>query len=180
MANHQFEPIDNSSILYQNTDDLLSQSILTPYSDQKFDLLDSKTDDAPFAYDGYNSLGIYDQYNDSGLSSVQFGDGIEASEHGESHINGNHGVMNGNVRPGELHDVLGIAGMPLPPSPSQRGAMNGIQVNGSRNSLYQPNGSLGQGAQVSKTVAMALSKDQSTPMLDSIIVRGQVVHGKHT
>jgi lysine-specific histone demethylase 1 len=172
MANPQFDPIDNSSILYQDTHDLLTQSILTPFSDQKFDLLDSKTDDAPFAYDSYNSLGIYDQYNDSGPSSVHFDGIIEASEHGESHLNGDHGVMNGNVRPDELHDLPGVAGLPLPLSPAHDVSMNDIQINGSRNALQKPNGTTGSGPQVSKTVTVAKTKNGTTPILDSIIVRG--------
>jgi hypothetical protein len=172
MANPHFDPIDSSSILYQHTDDLLNQSILTPYSDQKFDLLDHKADDASFTYDGYNSLGIYDQYHDSGPSSVQFDGAIDISEHGESHINGGHGVINGNVRPDELHDMPDIVGVPLPLSPSQDVAMSDIQINGSRNALDKPNGPTGPGAQLSKTVTMAVTKNRPAPMLESITVRG--------
>lgn len=109
MAN-QFDAIAHSSILYPNTEDLLNQSLLTPFSEQKFDLLGSKADDAPLHFDNYNSLGIYDQYNDSGPSSVQFNDGWEHSEHEGSHLSGRDDVHNGNVRPGELYGVSGYTG----------------------------------------------------------------------
>jgi hypothetical protein len=165
----QFNPIDNSSILYHNTDDLLNQTILTPFSEQKFDLLGSKTDDAPFHYD---SLGIYDQYNDSGPSSVHFGDGFEPSEHGENHLNGINGVLNGNVRPGELHTVPGIAEGHLPISLSHEAPPHDTQLNGSRNASFKPNVLPEGGVQSSRIAAMAISKNHDTPMLDSITVRG--------
>lgn len=171
MADHHFDAIDNSTILYQGTDDLLSHTILTPYSDQKFDLFDSKADDAPFSYDGHNSLGIYDQYHESGPSSVQFGDGIEASEHGEGHLNGNHDFMNGNVRPGELHDIPGMAGLPLPLSSPHDLHMDAIHVDGSHTSSMNSNGYAGPGAQFSKKSTMAIPKSRGPPILEKITVR---------
>ena len=172
MASHNFDHIDTSPLLYQPNDELLNHTMLTPFSEQKFDLLDSKTDDAPYAYDGYNSLGIYDQYNDSGPSSVQFGDGIEASEHGGSHINGNDGGMNGNVRLTDLHDVPDMDGPPLPLSPSYRTTTNGFQTNGTHNSSAKANGIDTNGGKNSNPVKMAISKNTPSSVLDSITVRG--------
>ena len=171
MANPNFDQIDNSSILYPNNDDPFAQTILTPYSEQKFDLLGSKAEHASFAYDGY---GIYDQYNDSGPSSVQFGDGMEASEGADTHINGNDGGLNGNVRLTDLHDEPNMDGPPLPLSPSYDSTTNEIQVNGHHSSSAKPNGIAGNDVQTSKTLTMAISKNSSTPLLESITVRGYV------
>jgi lysine-specific histone demethylase 1 len=171
MAN-EFNAVDNSSILYQNTDELLNQAILTPFSEQKFDLLGSKTDDTFFHHDSYNTLGIYDQYNESGPSSVHFGDGIEPSEHGGSHLNGNNGVLNGHVRPGELHAVSSIAGDQLPISPSHEAASHDAQLNGSHNAISKLDVQRAGGAQTPRAVAIASSKIHDAPLLDSIIVGG--------
>jgi hypothetical protein len=154
MSNH-FHAIDNSSILYQNGDDLLHPSMLTPFSEQKFDLLGSKTDDISFHYD--NSLGIYDQYNDSGPSSVQFGDGIDASDH----------ILDGNVRPGDLSAVPAVTGEQLPPSPGA------LRVDGIQTASYQP-GSMSAVAALSNGALVPTSthvKGLSLP-IDSTIVRG--------
>jgi hypothetical protein len=167
-----FNPIDHSSILYQSTDDLLDQTILTPFSEQKFDLLSSKADDPTFHYNLDNSLGIYDHYNDSGPSSVHFGDGIEPAEHGEHHLHGINGLMNGNVRPGELHAVPGIAEEHLPISPSHEVALHDIQINGNRNAQLQLSMLAANATQTSRTITMAKSNGHDTPMLDSIVVRG--------
>ena len=173
MANHQFNTIDNPSILYQNPDDILNPSILTPYSDQKFDLLDSKYDDAPFSYDGHNGLGIYDPYNDSGPSSVHFEGMNEALDHAESHINGNGDGINGNVRPDQLHDMPGMAGLPLPLSHSPDVPMSDVHMIGAHNVLAKPNGLTGHGAQsLQASSTMAITKNKPAEILDSIIVRG--------
>ncbi|KAF2436517.1 hypothetical protein EJ08DRAFT_674409 [Tothia fuscella] len=79
----QVNGIDNSSILYTATDDLLSTALLTPDPDPKFDLSGTKSDDAPFG--DFSSLGIFEQYHESVPSSIHFGDGIDFSEHGGSH-----------------------------------------------------------------------------------------------
>jgi hypothetical protein len=80
----QLNTIDNPSLLYHTSDELLTSALLTPDPDPKFDISGTKADDAPFG--PFDTLGIYDQYQDSGPSSVQFGDGFEPSEHGGSHL----------------------------------------------------------------------------------------------
>lgn len=170
MDNHHYTSIEDPSILYPNTDDLLGHSILTPFSEQKFDLFDSKADDVPFTFDGYNPLGIHQHYDDSGPSSIQFGEGLEASEHEGSHMHGHDGILNGNVRPGELHDVHGVAGLQLPSSTSHN-----IDLNGYHFLPSKTKGTLAKEPTVSKTVTMAVSKNVPAPVLDSITIRGYVL-----
>jgi hypothetical protein len=83
-ATSQLNTIDNPSLLYSTSDELLTSALLTPDPDPKFDISGTKADDAPFG--AFDTLGIYDHYQESGPSSVQFGDGFEPSEHGGSHL----------------------------------------------------------------------------------------------
>jgi hypothetical protein len=90
----QLNTIDNPSLLYNTSDELLGSALLTPDPDPKFDLSGTKADDTPFG--AFDSLGIYTQYDESGPSSIQFGDGIEPSEHGGSHLSikdDSHGMI---------------------------------------------------------------------------------------
>jgi hypothetical protein len=81
---NQLNAIDNPSLLYSTSDELLGSALLTPDPDPKFDISGTKADDAPFG--AFDTLDIYEQYNESGPSSIQFGDGLEQSEHGGSHL----------------------------------------------------------------------------------------------
>lgn len=156
-------------MLYHNADDLLNPAILTPFSEQKFDLLGSKTDDASFQYE---SLGIYDQYDDSGPSSVHFGDGFEPSDHGETHISGSDSVLNGNVRLGELHAVSGMAEEHLSMTPSHEDDLHGAQLDGSHHTASDSILSPSVGLHGSRTITMAPLLPHDTTMLESITVRG--------
>ncbi|KIW04080.1 uncharacterized protein PV09_04897 [Verruconis gallopava] len=171
----QFNGLDNSSILYQNTDDLLSHSILTPFSEQKFDLIGTKADDAPYQYEGYDSLGIYDHYDDSGPSSVHFGDGIESSEPSGNHTGSNNNIVSGDMRANELHDMPGVAGVSLPSSNSHEPTLQHIHINGSRASPSKSNAQEANSPHASKTDTMSISKHHEKPMLDSIVVRGSAI-----
>jgi lysine-specific histone demethylase 1 len=108
----QLNGIDNPSLLYTASDELLTSSLLTPDPDNKFDISGSKTDDAPFG--DFHTLGIYEQYNESGPSSVQFGDGLEPSEHGGSHLSTKDEVSGATLRATDWHArANGVGHSPL-------------------------------------------------------------------
>jgi hypothetical protein len=110
-AASQLNAIDNPSLLYNTSEELLGSALLTPDPDPKFDISGTKADDAPFG--AFDTLGIYTQYDESGPSSVQFGDGIEPSEHGGSHLSIKDDLLGATATSNGGHARANGAGQPL-------------------------------------------------------------------
>lgn len=74
-------PLDDHPILFDSSEELLQDSLLTHDSAPKFDFTHSKGN-TPFG--GFDHLGIFEQYSESGPSSIHFGEHNGTSETGGS------------------------------------------------------------------------------------------------